>query len=78
MTIDSTRKAPGAATLTDAESVSLMKSHVAYTGKYDVDPDDRVLYARVDGNKLTLKSPALVVGTSGVKSVTQIEYVKAE
>jgi Lipocalin-like domain len=38
MTIDSTRKAPGAATLTDAESVSLMKSHVAYTGKYDVDP----------------------------------------
>ena len=101
MAIDPTQKAPGAATLTDAEAVSLMKSHVAYTGKYDVDPaqtpdgikitihvdaasnqaligNDRVLYARVDGNKLTLKSPALVVGTSGVKSVTQIEYVKAE
>src|ERR1700732_3573359 len=101
MAIDPTRKSPAAATLTDAESISLMKSQVAYTGKYDVDPvqtpdgikitihvdaasnqaltgNDRVLYARVDGNKLTLKSPALVVGTSGVKSVIQIEYVKAE
>jgi Lipocalin-like domain len=38
MLIDPTRKAPSAATLTDAESVALMKSHVAYTGKYDVDP----------------------------------------
>jgi len=32
MAIDPTRKAPAAATLTDAESISLMKSHVAYTG----------------------------------------------
>jgi hypothetical protein len=101
MTIDSTRKAPAATTPTDAESISLMKSHVAYTGKYDVDPtqtpdgikitihvdaasnqaltgSNRVLYARVDGNKLKLKSPALVVGTSGVTSVVEIEYVKAE
>ena len=101
MLIDPTRKAPGAATLTDAESVALMKSHVAYTGKYDVDPaqtpdgikitihvdaasnqaltgNDRVLYARVDGNKLRLKSPALVVGTSGVTSVVELEYAKAE
>jgi hypothetical protein len=36
--MDSTRKAPAAAALTDAEAVSLMKSHAAYTGKYDVDP----------------------------------------
>ena len=101
MAIDPARKAPAAATLTDAESVSLMKSHVAYTGKYDVDlaqtPDgfkitihvdaasnqaltgtNRVFYARVDGNKMTLKSPTLVVGTSGVTSVVELEYVKAE
>jgi hypothetical protein len=101
MLIDSTRKAPAAATLTDAESVSLMKSHVAYTGKYDVDPaqtpdgikitihvdaasnqaltgTNRVVYTRVDGNKMTQKSPALVVGTSGVTSVVQLEFVKAE
>jgi Lipocalin-like domain len=31
---DSTRKAPASATLTDAESVTMMKSHVAWTGKY--------------------------------------------
>jgi hypothetical protein len=101
MLVDPTRKAPAAATLTDAESVSLMKSHVAYTGKYDVDPaqtsdgikitihvdaasnqaltgTNRVLYARVDGKKMTVKSPTLVVGTSGVTSVVELEYVKAE
>jgi len=78
-----------------------MKSHVAYTGKYDVDlaqtPDgikitihvdaasnhaltgtDRVLYARIDGNNMMMKSPALVVGTSGVTSVVQIEYARAQ
>src|SRR5262245_4400806 len=101
MAIDPARKAPAAATLTDAESVSLMKSHVAYVGKYDVDPaqtpdgfkitihvdaasnqaltgTNRVFYARVDGNKLTLKSPTLVVGTSGVTSFVELEYAKAE
>src|SRR6516162_3628293 len=101
MAIDPTRKAPAATTLTDAESILLMKSHVAYTGKYDVDPaqtpdgikitihvdaasnqaltgSNRVLYARVDGNKMKVKSPVLVVGTSGVTSVVEIEYVKAE
>jgi Lipocalin-like domain len=100
MAIDPTRKAPAAVTLTDAESISLMKSDVAYTGKYDVDPaqtpdgikitihvdaasnqaltgTNRVFYARLDGNKMTLKSPTLVVGTSGVTSVVEIEYVSA-
>ena len=101
MLIDPARKIPAAATLTDPESISLMKSHVAYTGKYDVDPaqtpdgikitihvdaasnqaltgTNRVFYARLDGNKMTLKSPTLVVGTSGVTSVVELEYVKAE
>ena len=101
MLVDPTRKAPAAATLTDAESISLMKSHVAYTGKYDVDPaqtpdgikitvyvdaasnqaltgTNRVLYSRVDGNKMSVKAPVLVVGTTGVTSVVQLEYAKAE
>jgi Lipocalin-like domain len=101
MLIDPTRKAPAAATPTDAEAIALMKSQVAYTGKYDVDPaqtpdgikitihvdaasnqgltgKDRILYARVQGNKMIVKSPALVVGTSGVTSVVQLEYVRAE
>ena len=77
------------------------KSHVAYTGKYDVDPaqtpdgikvtvhvdaasnqaltgTNRVLYSHVDGNKMSVKSSALVVGTTGVTSVVQLEYAKAE
>src|SRR5262249_47385826 len=49
MLIDSTRKAPAPATLTDAEAVSLMKSQVAYTGKYDVDPAQTP-----DGIKVTI------------------------
>jgi hypothetical protein len=101
MLVDPSRKAPAAATLTDAESISLMKSHVAYTGKYDVDPaqipdgikitvyvdaasnqaltgTNRVLYSRVDGNKMSVKAPVLVVGTTGLTSVVQLEYAKAE
>jgi hypothetical protein len=101
MLVDPTRKAPAAATLTDAEAISLMKSQVAYTGKCDVDPaqtpdgikitihvdaasnqaltgTNRVLYARVDGTKMSVKSPTLVVETSGVTSVVELEYAKAE
>src|SRR3954467_10164864 len=32
--VDATRKAPAAPTLTDAEAVTMMKSQVAWTGKY--------------------------------------------
>ena len=34
LVVDSTRKAPAAAALTDAESIAMMKSHAAWTGKY--------------------------------------------
>jgi hypothetical protein len=101
MLIDSTRKAPVAATMTDSEAVSQMKSHAAYTGKYDADPaqtpdgikitvhvdaasnqaingTNRVFFTRVDGNKLSLKSPAIVIPTTGLKSVVQLEFVKAD
>jgi len=53
MLIDSTRKAPAAAALTDAEAVSLMKSHVAYTAKYAVDPAQTP-----DGIKITISVEA--------------------
>ena len=98
---NSSRKAPAAAALTDDEAVSLMKSHAAYTGKYDVDPTqtpdgikitvhvdaasnqalvgtNRVFYVRVEGDKLSLKSPAIVVPTTGLLSVVQLEFVKAD
>lgn len=48
---DSTRKAPAAATLTDAEAVAMMKSHVAWTGKYSTaeqTPEGIKVTARVD------------------------------
>lgn len=49
MLVDPNRKAPALATLTDAEAGSLMKSSVAYTGKYDVDP-----VQTPDGVKVTI------------------------
>jgi Lipocalin-like domain len=43
-----------------------------------INATDRVLYVRVDGTKLTLTSPAIVVPTSGLTSVVQLEFVKAD
>jgi hypothetical protein len=98
--VDSTRKAPAAAALTDAEAIAMMKSHVAWTGKYstaDQTPDgikatahvdtassqaitgsDRVYFMRVDGNKLMMKSPGVIVPMTGATSVVEIELVKAD
>ena len=49
--VDSTRKLPAAPTLTDAESVAAMKSHVSWTGKYvtgEQTPEGIKLTSRVD------------------------------
>ena len=101
MLVDTTRKPPASAAMTDAEAASFMKSSAAYTGKYIADPTptpdgikltirvdaaanqaltgtDRVLFARVEGDKLTLKSPAIVIPTTGQTSVVQLEFVKAD
>jgi hypothetical protein len=51
MFVDSTRKAPAAPALTDAEAIASMKSHVAWTGKYataDQTPDGIKVTAHVD------------------------------
>jgi hypothetical protein len=98
--VDSARKAPAAAALTDAEAIAMMKSQVAWTGKYmtgeqtadgitvtaRVDTassqaivgNDRVYFMRVDGNKLTVKSPGVVVPMTGAKSVVEFELVRAD
>lgn len=101
MLVDTTRKAPASAAMTDAEAASFMKTSAAYTGKYVADPTptpdgikltirvdaaanqaltgtDRVLFARVEGDKLTLKSPTIVIPTTGQTSVVQLEFVKAD
>jgi hypothetical protein len=49
--VDSTRKAPAAAKLTDAEAIAMMKSQVAWTGKYSTvgnTPDGIKVTAHVD------------------------------
>ena len=99
--VDTARKAPTTAALTDAEAVSMMKTGAAYTGKYDVEsaqtPDgikvtihveaasnqaltgtDWVFFVRVDGNKMSFKSPSVVVPMTGARSVVQLEFVKAD
>lgn len=98
--VDSTRKPPATATLTDAEAIAAMKSHVSWTGKYvtsDQMPDgikltahvdtassealnstDRVYFMRVDGNKLLMKSPGVIVPVTGAVSVVDIELERAQ
>jgi hypothetical protein len=101
MLVDTARKAPAAAALTDAEAVSMMKTGAAYTGKYDADraqtPDgikvtihvdaasnqaltgtDRAFFVRVDGNKMSFKSPSVVVPMTGSTSVVQLEFVNVD
>jgi hypothetical protein len=49
--VDATRKAPATPTLTDAESIAMMKTQVAWTGKYtttEQTPEGIKLTARVD------------------------------
>ncbi len=100
LAVDSTRKAPAAGALTDAESIAMMKSHAAWTGKYTtaeqtadgikliahvdaasneaINNTDRVYFMRVNGNKLTVKSPGVIVPMSGATSVIEGEHVKAD
>ena len=101
MLVDSARKRPAAAALTDAEAVSFMKTSASYTGRYDVDPaqtpdgmkvtihvdaaanqaltgTDRVFFMRVDGDKLTLKSPAVFVPMTGSTNAVELHLVRTE
>jgi len=98
--VDATRKAPAAPALTDAEAVVMMKTQVAWTGKYTTAPQaadgimltahvdaassqaifdtDRVYFIRVDGDKMMVKSPGVIVPMTGQTSVVEFELVRAE
>jgi Lipocalin-like domain len=98
--VDSARKAPASPTLTDAEAVAMMKSQVAWTGKYTVGeqtPDgikitahvdaassqaivgnNRVYFVRVDGDKITFKSPGVIVPMTGKLSVVEFEMTRSQ
>jgi Lipocalin-like domain len=97
---DATRKAPAAPTLTDAEAITMMKTQVAWTGKYTtaeqtsegikltahvdaassqaIFDTDRVYFLRVNGNKMMVKSPGVIVPMTGQTSVVEFELVKAD
>ncbi len=93
--VDAARKAPAAPTLTDAEAVAMMKTQVAWTGKYTtaeqtaegirltahvdaassqaIFDTDRVYFIRVEGNKMTVKSPGVIVPMTGATSIVEFE-----
>jgi hypothetical protein len=93
--VDATRKAPASAALTDAEAIAMMKSQVAWTGKYTtgeqtpegikltarvdaassqaITGTDRVYFMRVNGNKLMVKSPGVIVPMTGATSIVECE-----
>ena len=97
--VDSARKAPASPTLTDAEAVAMMKSQVAWTGKYTVgDADlqrhqdhgargcgvqpsdrgnDRVYFARLDGDRMTFKSPGVIVPMTGKTGVVEFAMTRS-
>ena len=98
--VDETRKAPAAPALTDAEAIAMMKTQVAWTGKYttaEQTPEgikltahvdaassqaifdtDRVYLIRVNGNKMMVKSPGVIVPMTGQTSVVEFELVKSD
>jgi hypothetical protein len=98
--VDATRKTPAAPSLTDLEAIAMMKTQVAWTGKYTTSEPtadgikltahvdaassqaifdtDRVYFIRVDGNKMTVKSPGVIVPMTGQMSVVEFELTKAD
>jgi hypothetical protein len=52
--------------------------HVDAASNQALTGTDRVFFVRVDGNKMSFKSPAVVVPMTGSTSVVQLEFVKAD
>src|ERR1700742_2794466 len=96
--VDSARQRPGSSTLTDADAIAAMKSHVGWTGTYTLEDHtdgwkltsrvdaasshaltgtERVYFMRVDGDRLTMKSPGSIVPMTGGTSVIEVELVRA-
>ena len=98
--VDATRKAPATPTLTDAEAVAMMKTQVAWTGKYStaeqtaegikltahvdaassqaIYDTDRVYFIRVNGDKMMVKSPGVIVPMTGQTSIVEFDLVKSD
>ena len=55
-----------------------LTAHVDTASNQAITGNDRVYFMRVDGNKLMMKSQAVIVPTTGEKSVVELKLVKAD
>ena len=53
-------------------------AHVDTASSQAITGTDRVYFMRVDGNKLVVKSPGVIVPMTGVTSIVEFELVKTE
>lgn len=53
-------------------------AHVDASSSETITGHDRVYFMRIEGNKLTVKSPGVVVPMTGLQSVVEFEMVKSE
>jgi len=60
-----------------AEGIKLT-SHVDTASSEALNGTDRVYFMRVDGSKLMMKSPGVIVPMTGLTSIIEIELVKAD
>jgi predicted regulator of Ras-like GTPase activity (Roadblock/LC7/MglB family) len=67
--VDTTRKAPATPSLTDAESVAAMKSHVSWTGKYATGEQT------ADGIKLTSRVDA--ASSEAINNTDRVYFIRA-
>ena len=55
-----------------------LTTHVDTASSQAITGTDRVYFMRVDGNKLMMKSPGVIVPMTGATSIVEIELVKAD
>src|SRR5262249_23000922 len=72
VTPSASRKAPASATLTDAEAIRMMKAQVAWSATIG-SPS-----VRVEGNKVTFRSPGVIVPMTGKTSVVEFEMTRSQ
>lgn len=55
-----------------------LTAHVDTASSQAITGNDRVYFMRVEGNKLNVKSPGVIVPMTGKKSVVEFDLVKAD
>jgi len=55
-----------------------LTAHVDTASSQALTGTERVYFMRVEGNRLTMKSPGVIVPMTGKTSIVEIELVKAD